>query len=219
LGEADKSPAQAGGGPTSEDQTDTRERLLAAALKHFAERGFHGASIAGIAGDLGLTKQALLYYFKRKQDLYGEVVRVIGEGIVSALRSRVDPAAPPAQQIETMVLVLYENAQANPYNSRFLMHELLENQRREAQPDQWFIKNFLDLCVGTLDRIDGLAERPFAQKFAVVYQMISAIQYFTASGPVLKRFYGDEEYERISAAYPAELRAQLQRLIECPEGC
>ena len=53
---------------------DTREKLLNAAHSRFAERGFHGASIALIAGEVGLTKQALLYHFKRKDDLYREVI-------------------------------------------------------------------------------------------------------------------------------------------------
>ena len=61
---------------------DTREKLLQAAVEQFAERGFYGASIAQIAGELDLTKQALLYYFKRKEDLYAEVLKRISDRLI-----------------------------------------------------------------------------------------------------------------------------------------
>ena len=59
---------------------DTRERLLDQAEPLFAERGFYGVSIAAIASELGLTKQALLHHFGSKEKLYGEV-RSLGNGI------------------------------------------------------------------------------------------------------------------------------------------
>ena len=40
--------------------SSTRDQFLQAAIKQFADRGFYGTSIASIAADLGLTKQALL---------------------------------------------------------------------------------------------------------------------------------------------------------------
>lgn len=46
---------------------DTREKLLAAAHSQFADRGFYGASIAQIAGEVGLTKQALLYHLSARK--------------------------------------------------------------------------------------------------------------------------------------------------------
>ena len=41
----------------------SREEYLDAAEALFAERGFYGVSIAAIAEQLGLTKQALLHHF------------------------------------------------------------------------------------------------------------------------------------------------------------
>jgi AcrR family transcriptional regulator len=53
---------------------DTRDAFLDAAKRHFAQRGFYGASIAAIAEELGLTKQALIHHFGTKERLYGEVL-------------------------------------------------------------------------------------------------------------------------------------------------
>ena len=60
-------------------QQDTREQLLESATRLFAARGFYGASLANIADELGLTKQALLHHFGRKEKLYAEILSRIGE--------------------------------------------------------------------------------------------------------------------------------------------
>ncbi len=192
---------------------DTRENLLNAAVRQFADRGFHGASIARIAGDLGLTKQALLYYFRRKEDLYSEVLKRISDRLIAAMRSGADPAKDPATQFEDMILGIHAAAQCNPMVTKVLMRELMDNQRSDVSPEESHLKSFLDEVVAVLDKVDGLAGMSFSKKFSCVYQMLSAIEYFSVSGPTLSRMYGDEEYARIAAAYPAELRAQVRRLM------
>ncbi|MGB3471853.1 MAG: TetR/AcrR family transcriptional regulator [Erythrobacter sp.] len=197
---------------------DTRENLLNAALSQFAQRGFYGASIAQIAGELDLTKQALLYYFKRKEDLYNEVLKRISRRLLTAMRSSVDPAKDPAEQFEDMILGVHAEVQRSPLDTRVLMRELMDNQRQAAPPEQWHLKLFLDEIVSQLDKVDGLASLPFEKKFACVYQMLSAIEYFAVSGPALSRMYGTEEFGRITGAYPEELRAQIRRLIAFGAG-
>ncbi len=193
---------------------DTREKLLAAAHSQFADRGFYGASIAQIAGEVGLTKQALLYHFKRKEDLYGAVLKAISVRLLAALRSRVDPAQPPAQQFESMVEGIYFAARDNPLDTKVLMRELLDDQRRDAPPSEWFLKTFLDELVDMLGTVPGLETLSFPQKFSRVYLLMSAIQYFSASSSAIVRFYGDEDAVRIAGDYPKELRAQVRRLLE-----
>lgn len=193
---------------------DTRQKLLDAALRQFAERGFYGASIAQIAGEVGLTKQALLYHFRRKEDLYSEVLKDISQRLQSAMETHVDPDKPPIEQFEDMMIGFYEVAQANPLDTRVLMRELLDDQRREAPSEEWHLKHTLDRIVATLNRIEGVAELPFAQKFARIYTAVSAIEFFIGSNLVLKRFYGEEEFAQIREAYPHELRVMVRQIIE-----
>ena len=197
-----------------EQTDDTRERLLAAALNQFADRGFYGASIAQIAGELGLTKQALLYYFKRKEDLYAEVLRRISDRLLEAMHSGVGQDDNPGMQFEGMMLGIYNEAQARPLDTRVLLRELLDNQRRNAPEDQWYLKTFLDAVVAQLNKVEGMDELPFERKFASVYQMLSAIEYFTVSGQTLTRMYGKDTFARITEAYPEALREQVRRLID-----
>ncbi|MEL6753814.1 MAG: helix-turn-helix domain-containing protein, partial [Pseudomonadota bacterium] len=59
--------------------SDTREQFLDTAEALFAERGFYGVSIAAIADELDLTKQALLHHFGTKEKLYGAVLQRISD--------------------------------------------------------------------------------------------------------------------------------------------
>ena len=60
---------------------DTRTLILSIARKHFAEKGFYGASIDSIVKEANLSKGALYWHFSGKLDLYravlkGEVERI-----------------------------------------------------------------------------------------------------------------------------------------------
>jgi AcrR family transcriptional regulator len=54
--------------------TDTRTRLLDTALNLFAERGVEGTSLQMIADELGVTKAAVYYHFKTKDEIVEAVV-------------------------------------------------------------------------------------------------------------------------------------------------
>ena len=74
----------------------TRDQFIAAAQHLFAEKGFYGASIAAIAEELGLTKQALLHHFGNKEKLYGEVLQRLSGELLEATRAIVAAAPSPA---------------------------------------------------------------------------------------------------------------------------
>ncbi|HEX6956966.1 MAG TPA: TetR/AcrR family transcriptional regulator [Ferrovibrio sp.] len=54
---------------------ETRERIVAAALKLVAQHGYDGAGIPAIAEEAGLSTGALYRYFPSKADLFDEVFR------------------------------------------------------------------------------------------------------------------------------------------------
>ncbi len=71
-------------------RTEGRERVLREAQRLFVERGFAEVSMQQIADAAGLTKAALYYHFKDKEDLFGHVMRREMErvrgGVAAALR-------------------------------------------------------------------------------------------------------------------------------------
>jgi AcrR family transcriptional regulator len=67
-------------------RSDTREKIRAVALELFAEQGYDKTSLREIAERLGVTKAALYYHFKSKEDivasLFEDVQREIENIIV-----------------------------------------------------------------------------------------------------------------------------------------
>ncbi len=51
-----------------------RDELLDAALRLFAEKGFDGASVADLVGEVGMSKAAFGYHLESKDDLLVELV-------------------------------------------------------------------------------------------------------------------------------------------------
>ncbi|MDQ3827041.1 MAG: TetR/AcrR family transcriptional regulator, partial [Actinomycetota bacterium] len=57
-----------------ERRTDTREQIRKLALELFAERGYDGTSLREIADHLGITKAAVYYHFKTKEEILASLV-------------------------------------------------------------------------------------------------------------------------------------------------
>ena len=66
-----------------EQRALTRGRVLEAAARVFARRGFHGASVQEIAGEAGATTGAIYSNFSGKEDLY---LAVFDEHVATQIR-------------------------------------------------------------------------------------------------------------------------------------
>jgi TetR/AcrR family transcriptional regulator, cholesterol catabolism regulator len=62
-----------------------REELTRTAARLFAERGYHGTSLADLAEELGIQKASLYHHIESKEDLLWEVARGGAEAFHSAL--------------------------------------------------------------------------------------------------------------------------------------
>jgi AcrR family transcriptional regulator len=68
-GKRDAGPAERPAGQLGAPRTDTRSRVQQVALELFAEQGYEKTSLREIAERLGVTKAALYYHFKSKEDI------------------------------------------------------------------------------------------------------------------------------------------------------
>ncbi|MFE0458462.1 TetR/AcrR family transcriptional regulator [Kitasatospora sp. NPDC058965] len=66
---------------TQSPRTDTRARIIAVALELFSEQGYEKTSLREIADRLGVTKAALYYHFKTKDDIVHGIVETMAAPI------------------------------------------------------------------------------------------------------------------------------------------
>jgi AcrR family transcriptional regulator len=83
--------------------TDTRERLLAAAVDYAAEHGLADLSLRALAAGLGTSHRMLIFHFGSKEGLLVEVVRAV-EAQQRALLDdlRADPELDPLDQMRAL---------------------------------------------------------------------------------------------------------------------
>jgi AcrR family transcriptional regulator len=58
---------------------DTKENILQAALRLFAQDGYEAVSVSAIAAELGVTKPALYKHYKNKRDIFDSIVERMAE--------------------------------------------------------------------------------------------------------------------------------------------
>jgi TetR/AcrR family transcriptional regulator len=106
-------------------QAENEVRILDAALEVFSTYGFRGATVDQIATLARMTKPNLLYYFRRKQDIYLAVLNRTHEMWLKPLED-LDPDGDPASEITAYVDRKLEMSRENPKASRLFAMEVLQ---------------------------------------------------------------------------------------------
>lgn len=78
--------------------SDTRARILDAALELFSEHGFDGTTLQQIADRLGFTKAALYYHFRSKDDLLQALIAPAVVGLDALLTAHEGQPDTPGQR-------------------------------------------------------------------------------------------------------------------------
>ena len=187
--------------------TDTREQLLDKAESLFAERGFYGVSIAAIATELGLTKQALLHHFRSKEKIYAEVLRRISDRFAALELD--DAEADPALRFCSYLLRLQASTSQDSAQTALLIRELLDNRRRADTAGTWYLKSFLQNLVGMVKAIPNWQSASDAEALALVYQMLGAINYFSISQPTMNGIFGSRHYNALNRSFTSQLQSTI----------
>lgn len=103
----------------------TREKILAAAVEEFAEKGFYGARVDAIAEDSGINKRMIYAHFESKEKLYTKVLLIAYEWVAESERAFMLDGTNPVEAIRLIVYKSFEFLLDNPKFIRLLMWENL----------------------------------------------------------------------------------------------
>ena len=84
----------------------SREKILAAALAVFAEKGYHGATISEITASAGVSRGLITYYFPGKRQLAHELLSRYLDGVAQLIGVTGTPDERLAAIIDGVVAVL-----------------------------------------------------------------------------------------------------------------
>lgn len=101
------------------------QRILEAAEVVFAEQGFNGASLEGIAERVGLSKQNMLYYFPSKESLYRHVLKSILDLWIEHMALMEQEGDTPAAMLENYIRGKLEISRTRPHGSKVFANEVI----------------------------------------------------------------------------------------------
>jgi len=82
---------------------DRRRQILATAAEMFAERGFHGVSVADLGAACGVSGPALYRHFASKEAMLAEMLVSISEHLLAVGRARAAGALDTAEAVRALV--------------------------------------------------------------------------------------------------------------------
>jgi AcrR family transcriptional regulator len=171
-------PARRRGRPPASDSAVTRERILRAAQKVFAESGYEAATFQAIAVEIGLTRPAINNYFNSKSELYNAVVCRVSNAVLDSIH--VASEAPTlAQQVLTFIRVAIRDRDTSM--AGFLVQSAMDVDHLPAGDGEAavLVERFLRAAVGAAayrgeidgDAPEGLTDMLIAMVWGMAVQI------------------------------------------------
>jgi len=114
--------------------TKRRGELVHAAATVFREKGYLGATLKDVAGELGMNPATIYYYYRSKQELFQAVVeQVVTENVARATEIR-DRDLPPAEKLRAILKLLMRSYSEN-YPHMFVFLQEDPSRLTDMSPD------------------------------------------------------------------------------------
>lgn len=109
---------------TTRIQVENRERVLEAALQAFSTHGFRGSTVEQIAAASGMSKANVLYYFRRKQDIYVAVLEHTLSQWLDPMEL-INPDGEPLEELWRYAQAKLQMSRDRPAASKLFANEIL----------------------------------------------------------------------------------------------
>lgn len=134
---------------------EKRRRILLAAIKVFARKGFFHARISEIAHEAGVADGTIYLYFKDKDHLLISVFEEEMEAIIRRFRVALDALPGPVEKLRGFIRMHAELVIAHPDLAHVLQVELRQSSTFMSNYEPIKFQEFLDILEGIIR--EGLA--------------------------------------------------------------
>ncbi len=161
----------------------TRGRILEAAERFFAARGFAETRLEDVAEEVGVRRAALFYHFRDKQALYDAVVADVFAELLGKMGRILFGSGPVPERIDACIEIWVDAVGARPSLARFLL-------RAAAGADPGVVSPLVDRGAEFLSRGRDLFEegvrggvlRPVrADPFHVISAVVGSTVFYVAA--------------------------------------
>lgn len=166
----------------------TRDQILDAAERLFAEHGFPRTTVKQIGHAAGVNSALLYYYFGGKERLYHEVLQRLVAGLVARTVGTLSADGPPQARLRAFVEAQAESLAANPHFPRLLVRELADSDAAHAVEQLQLIAatTFRRLCELIEEgQRAGVFRAELDPRFAAI-STIAQVAYFFIARPAVR---------------------------------
>jgi len=117
-------------------QEEKRRRLLEAAVRVFARKGYHAARIGDIAEEAGVAYGLLYHYFSSKEEVLRSVFRDTWRALILTIQNVAEGDDPPAEQLRKVAEILLRSWRREPDLVRVLVLEVTRSSLLAGEMDE-----------------------------------------------------------------------------------
>src|SRR5215212_8952459 len=144
------SPEARAGRAGADDRAAKRDRILDAAERVFAQRGFFAAKVADIAREAGVADGTIYLYFKNKDDLLISLFESRMERVNQILADAIAGATRPRDQLDAFVRAYLALIADQPTAAEVLTIELRQSTKFMREYSQQRFGELLRLLAGVI---------------------------------------------------------------------
>ena len=133
----------------------SRDSLLRAATRHFAERGFSATSIDDVCREAGVVKSAVYWHFDSKEGLLTAVLEETATAWIDGVVASVQQTGDPRERLSRAIVGMRELVETRPALLR-LLHSMLLERTTENEHTRAVLLRVFDRARTALS--DGIAE-------------------------------------------------------------
>lgn len=160
--------------PVQRNPDRTRRRILQAAIRLFANHGFHAVSVDQIVGKARVNKRMVYHYFGSKDALFEAALSEVYQRIESIEFHAVERGRSPREKLSRLLESYFEFLDAEPEFTRLLQWENLEKGRHLTKENHLLTKNPFLARFRTIVE-DGVTGGEFRRDLDVTHLMIHFI--------------------------------------------
>jgi len=125
--------------------SDKYQRILAAAVKVFAEQGFHQSTIAQVAKEAGVADGTIYLYFKNKDDILVQFYEYKTRQVFERFRQRVKEADTAVNKLRNLIYSHLEEFQKDKDMAVVYQVETHQQRKLAQEPIKAMSKMYRDL--------------------------------------------------------------------------
>jgi TetR/AcrR family transcriptional regulator, fatty acid metabolism regulator protein len=107
--------------PKIVNKDERRRKILEAATRVFARKGYHASRIADIAREAGIAQGTVYLYFERREEILIGAFEVFAEEMLAGVREVLEVEEPALGRLRSVVGVVLSSMEAQPELSRVLL--------------------------------------------------------------------------------------------------